>query len=68
MKITLDGGDNNVATVSVDGKPSGVIKIRDHHFLCYSNDRHTTTENLKEVIRFFNRDYSSYYYRENERS
>lgn len=66
MKITLEGGENNTANVSVDEKPSGVIKIRDKHFLCYSNGRHTTTENLLEVIKFFNGDYNSYYYRQKE--
>lgn len=66
MNITLEGVEDNKATVSVDGKPSGVIKIKDRHFLCYSNGRHTTTENLLEVIRFFNGDYDSYYYKQRE--
>lgn len=66
MNITLEGGEDEKATVSVDGKPSGVIKIRDKHFLCYSNGRHTTTQSLEEVIRFFNGDYDSYYFRQRE--
>lgn len=68
MNITLEGGKDEKATVSVDGKPSGVIKVRSGHFLCYSNGRHTTTQSIEEVIRFFNGDYSSYYYKINERS
>lgn len=66
MKITLEGGEDEKATVSVDGKPSGVIKVRSGHFLCYSNGRHTTTQSLDEVIRFFNGDYGSYYFRQRE--
>lgn len=66
MNITLEGGKDEKATVSVDGKPSGVIKVKSGHFLCYSNGRHTTTQSLEEVIRFFNGDYGSYYYRQRE--
>lgn len=66
MRITLEGGKDEKATVSVDGKPSGVIKVRSGHFLCYSNGRHTTTQSLEEVIRFFNGDYDSYYFRQRE--
>lgn len=67
MKITLTTAENNSATVSVDNKPVGIIKHRDGQMLCYSNDRHTTTQNLEEVIRFFNGDYGSYYYKGHER-
>lgn len=66
MRITLEESDNNVANVSVDNKPVGVVKVLSGHFLCYSKGRHTTTQSLTEVIRFFNGDYSSYYYRQRE--
>lgn len=66
MRITLEETDNNVANVSVDNKPVGVVKVLSGHFLCYSKGRHTTTQSLDEVIRFFNGDYGSYYYRQRE--
>ena len=66
MRITLEESDNNVANVSVDNKPVGVVKVRSGHFLCYSKGRHTTTQSLDEVIRFFNGDYGSYYFRQRE--
>lgn len=67
MRITLEEADNNIANVSVDNKPVGVVKVLSGHFLCYSKGRHTTTQSLAEVIRFFNGDYSSYYFRGHER-
>lgn len=67
MKITLETGKDNVVRVFRDGCLRGIIKTNDHHLLCYDGKRHTTTENLNEVIRFFNGDYKSYYYRGNER-
>ena len=66
MKITLEETDNNVAKVSVDNNPVGVVKVLSGHFLCYSKGRHTTTQSLQEVIRFFNGDYGSYYFRQRE--
>lgn len=67
MNITLTKAENNSATVTVGNKPVGIIKHRDGHMLCYSNGRHTTTQDLSEVIRFFNGDYGSYYWRGHER-
>lgn len=67
MKITLDYGKDGVTRVFCANKFSGIIKFHDNHFLCYSKDRHTTTQNVKEVFRFFNGDFDSYYYRGNER-
>lgn len=67
MKITLEENKDGVTRVYCGDKFSGFMKVRDNHFLCYSHGRHTTTQNLKEVIRFFNGDYKSYYYRGNER-
>ena len=67
MKITLSEGKDGVARVYAGEQFVGIMKSRDGHLLCYSKGRHTTTQNLKEVIRFFNGDYSSYYYRGNER-
>ena len=65
MKITLEeNGDKT--TVKIEDKPVGIIKVRSGHFLCYSGGRHTTTKSLDEVIRFFNGDYRSYYYRQRE--
>lgn len=66
MNITIEESDNNTAKVIVDSKDVGIIKVRSGQMLCYSNGRHTTTQNLLEVIRFFNGDYGSYYYRERE--
>ena len=66
MNITIEESPDNNATVTVEGKPAGIIKVRSGQMLCYSNGRHTTTQNLLEVIRFFNGDYGSYYYRERE--
>ena len=60
MKITLEeNGDKT--TVKIEDKPVGIIKCRSGHLLCYSGGRHTTTQSLSEVIRFFNGDYLSYY-------
>ena len=60
MKITLEeNGDKTM--VKIEDKPVGIIKCRSGHLLCYSNGRHTTTQSLSEVIRFFNGDYRSYY-------
>lgn len=67
MKITLSEGKDGVIRVFCNRKFSGIVKNRDGHLLCYSNDRHTTTQNMSEVIRFFNGDYGSYYFREKER-
>ena len=67
MKVTIEQKDENDIDVSIDDKPIGIIKCRSGNMLCYSNGRHTTTQNLVEVIRFFNGDYGSYYYRENQR-
>jgi len=67
MKITLSEGKDGVARVFADGKFSGIVKMHDGHLLCYSKGRHTTTQSLREVIRFFNGEYDSYYYRGNER-
>lgn len=67
MRITLEDGKDGVTRVFCGDKFSGIMKYRDKHFLCYSKGRHTTTENLTEVIRFFNGDFNSYYYRGNER-
>ena len=65
MEITLqENGDKT--DVKVKDKSVGFIKIRSGHFLCYSNGRHTTTQDLREVIRFFNGDYGSYYFRQRE--
>ena len=67
MKITLSEGKDGYTRVYCDDKFTGFIKYHENHFLCYSHGRHTTTQNLKEVIHFFNGDYNSYYYRGNER-
>ena len=67
MKITLKSGKDGVTRVLKDNKFIGTIKNSSGHMLCYFNGRHTTTQNLNEVIRFFNGDYNSYYYRGNER-
>lgn len=67
MKITLEDGKDGVIRIFTDNKFSGILKHHQDHFLCYSKGRHTTTKNLKEVIRFFNGDYKSYYYMVNER-
>lgn len=66
MEITLEEVDETKTNVKVKEKPVGFIKRHEGHFLCYSNGRHTTTRNLNEVIRFFNGDYGSYYYRQRE--
>lgn len=66
MKITLEENKDNILDIKIENKPVGIIKIRSGHFLCYSNGRHTTTQDLMEVIRFFNGDYDSYYYRQRE--
>ena len=67
MKITLEENKDGVVRVFSGGNFVGIMKLRDGHLLCYSKGRHTTTQNLKEVIRFFNGDYKSYYYMGNER-
>ena len=67
MKITLEANKDGVTRVFQGDKFIGIIKNRDGHQLCYFKDRHTTTQNLNEVIRFFNGDFNSYYYRGNER-
>lgn len=67
MKITLDYGKDGVTRVFCGDKFSGIIKFHDNHFLCYSKGHHTTTQDMKEVMKFFNGDYKSYYYRGNER-
>ena len=67
MKITLKKCQDGVTRVFSNGVFSGIIKVKDNHFLCYSKGHHTTTQNLTEVIRFFNGDFDSYYYRGNER-
>lgn len=67
MKITLEENKDGVTRVYTGDNFVGIIKNRDGHHLCYSKGRHTTTQNLTEVIRFFNGDYKSYYYRGNER-
>jgi len=66
MKITLEEENETVTNVKIDNQPVGIIKNHEGHLLCYSNGRHTTTQNLNEVIRFFNGDYGSYYYRQRE--
>ena len=66
MEITLEEVDETKTNVKVKEKPVRFIKRHEGHFLCYSNGRHTTTKNLLEVIRFFNGDYGSYYYRQKE--
>lgn len=68
MKITLEANKDGVTRVYCGDKFSGVIKVRDNHFLCYSKGRHTTTQNLTEVIRFFNGDYNSYYFNWREKN
>ena len=67
MKITISENKDGVIRVFCNRKFSGIVKNRDGHLLCYSKGRHTTTQNIKEVIRFFNGDYKSYYYTGNER-
>ena len=67
MKITLEENKDGVVRVFSEDNFVGIMKQHDGHFLCYSKGRHTTTQNLREVIRFFNGDYKSYYYRGNER-
>lgn len=66
MKITLEENKDGVVRVFSGGKFVGVMKSRDGQLLCYSKDRHTTTQSIKEVIRFFNGDYDSYYFRQRE--
>ena len=66
MEITLEEVDETIANVKVKEKPVGSIKRHEGHFLCYSNGRHTTTQSLEEVIRFFNGDYNSYYWRQRD--
>lgn len=66
MHITLEEESEIITNVKVDEKPVGIIKNHAGHMLCYSNGRHTTTQSLTEVIRFFNGDYTSYYYRQRE--
>lgn len=67
MKITLTDGKDGVTRVYFGKKFSGIIKFHEKLFLCYSKGRHTTADSITEVIRFFNGDYDSYYYRGNER-
>ena len=67
MRITLEEGKDGYVRVFCGRKLSGIMKTKNNHFLCYSKGRHTTTQNLKEVIRFFNGDYRSYYYTQKER-
>ena len=67
MKITITLGDDGVTRVYCGKKFSGIIKFHENHFLCYAKKRHTTTQDIHEVIKFFNGDYGSYYYRGKER-
>ena len=67
MKITLEENKDGVVRVFSGDNFVGIMKSSDGHLLCYSKGRHTTTQNLREVIRFFNGDYGSYYYRGNDR-
>ena len=67
MKITLEENKDGVVRVFSGDNFVGIMKSRDGQLLCYSKGRHTTTQNLTEVIRFFNGDYNSYYYRGSER-
>ena len=67
MKITLEENKDGVVRVFSGDRFVGIMKSRSGHLLCYSKGRHTTTQNLREVIRFFNGDYNSYYYKGKER-
>lgn len=67
MEVTFQKGKDNVFRVMDGKKLVGTMKQKDNHFLCYFKGRHTTTQNFNEVIRFFNGDFQSYYYRGNER-
>lgn len=67
MKITLAEGKDGVTRVYCGKAFSGIVKFHEKHFLCYSKGRHTTADSLTEVIKFFNGDYGSYYFRERER-
>jgi hypothetical protein len=67
MKITLSESKDGVVRVFCNRRFSGIVKNRGGQMLCYSKGRHTTTQNITEVIRFFNGDYGSYYYRGNVR-
>lgn len=67
MKITLEENKDGVVRVFSGDNFVGIMKQHDGHLLCYSKGRHTTTQSLREVIRFFNGDYKSYYYMGNER-
>ena len=67
MKITIKTRRDNVIRVFAKDKFVGIIRQNDGQMLCYSKGRHTTTQSLREAIRFFNGDYKSYYYKGNER-
>lgn len=67
MNITIKEGENGFYRVFTGKKFTGVMKFHEGHLLCYSKGRHTTTQSLRETIRFFNGDYTSCYYRGNER-
>ena len=67
MKITLEDKNDGVTRVYCGDKFAGVVRFHDNHFLCYSKGRHTTTQSLIEVVRFFNGDYKSCYHNWKER-